>query len=447
MYKRHIISELRKWSATPDRKPLVLRGARQVGKTTVVEQFAVDFTQFIHLNLERGRDKEIFTQYSSASEILQLIFLQYNQRWENRNNTLLFIDEIQESSKAVAMLRYFYEEFPEIYVIAAGSLLETIFDKGVNFPVGRVEYRILRPFSFAEFLEAMGENQAFEHYNQVPMSDFVHQKLLPLFHTYTLVGGMPEVLKSYIETKDLTLLRTTYESLLATYFDDAEKYAKNQSQVQIIRHAVKAAFYEAGSRIKFAGFGASNYGSKEMGEVLRTLEKVMLLYLVFPTTQTEPPYMPDIKKSPRLQVLDTGMLNFFAGLQKELFGTRDLNALYQGKITEHVVGQEFLAAKYNLMNELHFWVRDKKQSNAEVDFLFPFDGEMIPVEVKSGASGKMRSLHQYVDNSKADFAVRFYAGKISLEEHKTINGKIFKLLSLPYFLSGKLEEYLIYFRK
>jgi predicted AAA+ superfamily ATPase len=313
MYKRNIVEELRKWRNSPQRKPLVLRGARQVGKTTVVEQFAADFSQFIHLNLERDKDREIFTQYHSASEVLQMIFLQYNSRWEKRCETLLFIDEIQESPEAVAILRYFYEEFPEIYVIAAGSLLETIFDKGINFPVGRVEYRALRPFSFAEFLEAMGENQAFELYSKVPMPDFAYSKLLQLFHTYTLVGGMPEVLKIYIETRDLTLLRTIYESLLATYFSDAEKYAKNQNQVQIIRHAVKAIFYEAGSRIKFAGFGASNYGSKEMGEVLRTLERVMLLHLIFPTTQTEQPFIPDIKKSPRLQALDTGMLNFISG--------------------------------------------------------------------------------------------------------------------------------------
>lgn len=272
-------------------------------------------------------------------------------------------------------------------------------------------------------------------------------KLLELFHTYTLIGGMPEVLKSYIERRDLTLLQTVYESLITTYFDDAEKYAKNQNQVQVIRHAVKSAFYEAGSRIKFAGFGASNYGSKEMGEVLRTLEKVMLLHLVFPTTQNEPPFMPDIKKSPRLQVLDTGMLNFFAGLQRELFGMRDLNSLYQGRITEHIVGQEFLAARFNVMNELRFWVRDKKQSSAEIDFLFSVNGEMIPVEVKSGASGKMRSLHQYIDSSGTDFAVRFYAGKVNLETHKTIAGKTFNLLSLPYFLAGKLEGYVKYFKK
>jgi len=445
MYYRKIISELRAWRNSTGRKPLVLRGARQVGKTTVVEQFAADFSQFIHLNLERDADRELFVKYKNVDELLQAMFFKNNKSIDLLPDTLLFIDEIQELPEAVAMLRYFYEDFPALNVVAAGSLLENMLGRSINFPVGRVEYRVLRPVSFAEFLEAMGENQALQMYETIPLPDFAFDKLLSLFHAYTLIGGMPEVVAKYINNRDLTALPNVYESLLGTYFNDIEKYAQNSSQIQIFRHAIRAAFYEAGSRIKFAGFGASNYGSKDMGEVLRTLEKVMLLHLIYPTVQTEKPFKPDIKKSPRLQVLDTGMLNFFSGLQKEIFGTRDLNDFYQGRITEHIVGQEFLAAKFNLMNELRFWVREKKQSSAETDFLFPFDGEVFPVEIKSGAGGRMRSLFLYLDNSKCDFAVRFYAGKISLEEHKTIAGKPFRLLSLPYFLAGNLENYLKHF--
>lgn len=420
----------------------MLRGARQVGKTTIVEQFASEFSQYIPLNLERTADRNFFVRYDSVDEIVQAILFQHNKKAEELNNTLLFIDEIQQSPEAVAMLRYFYEDYPNLYVVAAGSLLETLVGKSINFPVGRVEYRAVRPVSFAEFLAAMGEDMALDAYSQVPLPDFAHEKLLHLFHTYALIGGMPEIVACYVEKRDLTLLQNVYESLLIPYFDDAEKYAKNAGQIQILRHAIRTIFYEAGRRIKFQGFGASAYNSKEMSEVLRTLEKAMLIHLVFPTTQTEPPFLPDIKKSPRLQVLDTGMLNFFSGLQKELFGTKDLNALYQGKITEHIVGQELLASNSSLLNSLHFWVRDKKQSEAEVDFMFPYNGAMIPVEVKSGTCGKLRSLLQYIDVSKAKVAVRFYAGQIQLEEHQTKNGNSFKLLNLPYFLSGRLKEYL-----
>lgn len=445
MFERGIITELRKWKVSKNRKPLVLRGARQTGKTTIVKQFATEYSQYIYLNLERPFDKEIFVRYQSIDEIVQAIFFQYNKSTEQMADTLLFIDEIQQSPEAVALLRYFYEDYPDLHVIAAGSLLETLLGKSINFPVGRVEYRAIRPVSFAEFLSAMNEKQALEQYNNVPVKDFAHEKLLKLFHTYTLIGGMPEIVAKYLENRDITDLQNTYESLLIPYFDDVEKYAKNSGQMQILRHAIRSIFHEAGRRIKFQGFGASSYNSQEMGEVLRTLEKAMLMQLVFPTTQTETPFLPDIKKSPRLQVLDTGMLNFFSGLQKELFGTQDLNGLYQGKITEHIVGQELLASNYSFLNSLHFWVRDKKQSEAEIDIMYPYNSMMIPVEVKSGKSGKLRSLLYFLDISKNDFAVRFYAGKIQLEEHKTPAGKPFKLLNLPYYLSGKLKDYLDYY--
>ena len=445
MYQRNAIKELLKWKNSNGRKPLVLRGARQVGKTTIVDIFSENYTQYIYLNLEREKDREVFEKYGSIDEIVQYIFLQYNKNLDKIDDTLLFIDEIQIEPKAVAMLRYFYEEYPILHVIAAGSMLETLFDRGVNFPVGRVEFRVLHPVSFEEFLGAMSESQALTLYNKIPLPEFAHSKLLQLFHIYTLIGGMPEVVAKYAENKDVTSLSNIYESLIATYFDDVEKYAKNANQVQIVRHAIRSSFYEAGTRIKFQGFGASSYNSREMSEVLRMLEKTMLIHLVFPTTQTAAPFMPDVKKSPKLQVLDTGMVNYFSGLQKELFGTRDLNAHYQGKIAEHIAGQELLAYNYNILNTLHFWVRDKKQSDAEVDFLYNFDGQIIPVEIKSGRSGKLRSLLQFLELSEISVAVRLYAGQLHVEEHKTLTDKPFKLINLPYFLAGKLDEYLKYF--
>ena len=442
MYHRNAVKELLKWKTSNGRKPLVLRGARQVGKTTVMGLFSENYAQYINLNLERERDREVFNKYGSIEEIVQYIFLQYNKHLDKISDTLLFIDEIQIEPKAVAMLRYFYEEYPELHVIAAGSMLETLFDRGINFPVGRVEYRKMHPVSFEEFLGAINENQALEIYRQVPLPAFAHNKLLQLFHTYTLIGGMPEVVGKYAESRDISSLSNIYESLIATYLDDVEKYAKNLSQVPIVRHAIRSTFYEAGTRIKYQGFGASSYNSREMSEVLQMLEKAMLIHLVFPTTQADAPFMPDVKKSPKLQALDTGLVNYFSGLQRELFGTRDLNAHYQGKIAEHIVGQELLSSNYNVLNCLHFWVRDKKQSDAEVDFLYQFDGQMIPVEVKSGRSGKLRSLLQFLDMSNISVAVRFYAGDFQVEEHKTLTGKPFKLINIPYFLAGKLKEYL-----
>ena len=442
MYQRNSIKELLRWKRSKGRKPLVLRGARQVGKTTVVELFAENYAQYIYMNLERERDRDIFVKYSSIDEIVQFVFFQYNKNLDKISDTLLFIDEIQNEPCAVAMLRYFYEEYPNLHVIAAGSMLETLFDRGISFPVGRVEYRKINPVSFEEFLGAINEKQAMELYNQIPLPAFAHAKLLQLFHTYTLIGGMPEVVQKYVECKNIIALSDVYEALVLTYLDDVEKYAKNAKQVQIVRHAIRSSFYEAGARIKFYGFGASSYNSRDIIEVLRMLEKTMLINLVFPTTQTDPPFMPDIKKSPKLLVLDTGLVNYFSGLQKELFGTQDLNEQFRGKIAEHIVGQEIVASTHNILHTLQFWVRDKKQSNAEIDYLYNFDGQMIPVEVKSGKSGKLRSLLQFFELSKISVAVRFYAGQFQVEEHKTTSGKPFKLINIPYFLAGKLGKYL-----
>ena len=442
MYQRNIVEELLKWKNSTGRKPLVLRGARQVGKTSVVGLFSKNYAQYIYLNLEREKDRYVFEKYKSIEEIVQYIFFQYNKNLHQINETLLFIDEIHVEPQAVTMLRYFYEEYPELHVIAAGSMLETLFDRGINFPVGRVEYRKMYPVSFEEFLGALNENQALELYHKIPFPDFAHDKLIQLFHTYTLIGGMPEIVEKYAKNKDITSLSGIYEALIATYFDDVEKYAKNTNQVQMVRHVIRSSFYEAGTRIKYQGFGASSYNSREISEVLRMLEKTMMLNLVFPTIQTAAPFMPDVKKSPKLQVLDTGLVNYFSGLQKELFGTKDLNAHYQGKIAEHIVGQELLASKTNILHGLQFWVRDKKQSDAEVDFLFQFDGQMIPVEVKSGKSGKLRSLLQFLEIADVSVAVRFYAGHFQIEEHKTSKGKSFRLINIPYFLTGKLSCYL-----
>ncbi|HTJ14460.1 MAG TPA: AAA family ATPase, partial [Dinghuibacter sp.] len=343
MFKRSIHDRLEEWSAKKDRKPLVIRGARQVGKTTAIRQFSTRFGQYIYLNLERDDDREPFEQFTSLESLVQALFFLKNQRLDKRGDTLLFIDEIQEVPEALKMLRYFYEEAPDIRVIAAGSMLETLFNRQVSFPVGRVEYMAIYPVSFPEFLSAMGEDGALDQLTKVPMAPFAHTRLLQLFHQYALIGGMPEVVQRYAESKDLTTLGSVYESLIVSYIDDVEKYAGNQTQVEMIRYAIRASYAEAGKRIKYQGFGKSNYGSREMGEALRTLEKALLIHLVFPQTSATLPLEPDHKKSPRLQVLDTGMLNYFVGIQKEIIGTKDLNAVYQGTIIEHLVGQELLA--------------------------------------------------------------------------------------------------------
>jgi hypothetical protein len=268
---------------------------------------------------------------------------------------------------------------------------------------------------------------------------------MELFRTYTLIGGMPEVVNNYSQKKDLLSLSPIYDSLIASYIEDVEKYASNETQVQHIRHAIRSSFHEAGKRIKYEGFGNSSYRSRDMGEALRTLEKAFFLHLMFPCTTTTLPVLPDMKKSPRLQVLDTGLLNYMAGIQKEILGTPDLHAVYHGKIIEHLIGQELLSTQHYALSNLLFWVREKKTSNAEVDYIFPFDGKLIPVEVKSGKEGTLRSLHLFMDESPNEIAVRFYSGKLNITFSKTLQDKTYKILNLPYYLGTQLEKYLDWF--
>lgn len=442
MLNRNILAELIRWKTDPGRKPLLLRGARQVGKTTIVDMFAGEFEQYIRLNLELEEDAAPFRNYTNVQQLTEALFFIKDKNIDKLRSTLLFIDEIQEVPGALNLLRYFYEQLPDLHVIAAGSLLETAIKGNTKIPVGRLEYKVVRPMCFDEYLQATGDKSALEQYRKVPMDEYAHDKVLALFHNYVLIGGMPAVVDHYLANRNLSALAAIYESLIVSYINDVEKYGRTSNLVQVIRHVINSSYYEAGTRIKFNHFGNSNYSSKKVSEAIRILEKVMLVHLIYPTTNARLPIVPDLKKSPRLQVLDTGMMNHFAGLQKEIIGTTNLNNIYQGKITEHMVGQELLASKFNVLNNLNFWVRQKVDASAEVDFVIPYDGLIIPVEVKSGSSGTLRSLHGFMDAAPHDIAVRLYNGKVKVDHINTLNGKEYRLLNLPYYLAMHIEKYL-----
>lgn len=446
MFNRRINSELDAWLNRPNRKPLIIRGARQVGKTTVVNQFARRFEQYIYINLEHPNDRLLFTRFENIELLVQSLFFLKGQQLSKRNDTLLFIDEIQEVPEALNVLRYFYEQAPELKVIAAGSMLESLFDTNIRFPVGRVEYLVLRPVSFPEFLEATGEHAALEQLQHIPCNDFAHDKLLSLYHRYALIGGMPEIVEEYAATGDLVALGRIYDSLITSYLDDVEKYAKSDAQAIHLRHAIRASFGEAGKRISFAGFGNSVYRSREMGESLRALEKALLLHLVYPQTTATLPLQPDVRKSPRLQILDTGLLSYMVGIQHSVLGSNDLSSVYQGALIEHLTGQELLATKYSALSGLHFWVREKAASNAEVDFIVVFEGKLIPIETKSGKAGRLRSLHSFMDEAPHALAVRFYAGNLRVSTVKTSAGKPYFLLDLPYYLVSQIDHYVKWFQ-
>lgn len=438
---REIEQHLQVWKAKADRKPLILRGARQVGKTTLVHQFSTLYKQYVYLNLEREEHRRFFETLSNVTDIINAIFLQNGLKAEYKN-TLLFIDEIQESPKAIALLRYFYEDLPDLHVISAGSLLEFALSDVKSFPVGRVNIMHLFPLNFKEFLRAIGNDMAVNAIETVPLQPYAHEVLMQLFHTYAIIGGMPEVVKRYTTTKSLLELNEIYESIWSTYKDDVRKYAKSQTEEKVIYHIVSTAHNYLDERVTFQNFGHSNYKSREVGEAFRSLDDAKVIQLIYPTTDSAFPVRADLKKKPRMQFLDTGLVNHSLKIQAELIGLEDLSEAYKGALIPHLIFQEWISTQYQSYQKPHFWVREKKQSSAEVDLVIYQQGMVIPVEIKSGPTGKMRSLHQFMEQCAHPYAVRLYAGKFEVIQAKTPNGKPFYLMNLPYYLGTMLKEYI-----
>lgn len=441
MFNRKIISDLEKWADKHNRKPLILRGARQTGKTSAVRMFSQKYEVYIELNLEKESERRYFEELSDVKDILDAICLTRGVQ-PIKGKTLLFIDEIQFSPRAVAMLRYFYEEMSWLHVISAGSLLDTIMDKKISFPVGRVEYLPMHPCSFSEFLMAIDHQQGVEVLSKFPFPEYAHTVMLDLFKTYAMIGGMPEVIATYKTENSLTSLSPVYDALITSYLDDVEKYARNSTLEKVIRHIIENSFRSAGTQITFQGFGNSLYRSREMSEAFKALERTFFLQLVYPVTSTEIPMTANLRRSPKLQVMDTGLVNYMAGSRVELMGSKQLSDAYNGKIAEHITGQELKALTNSVLFKLKYWTRESKNATSELDFVWQHAGKVVPIEVKSGKSGKLRSLHQFMDQAEHPWAVRIYSGTFSVEKVKTIAGKEFWLMNLPFYLINQLPHYL-----
>lgn len=445
MIKRQLENFLNEWKNAPSRKPLILRGARQVGKTTLIEQFGKSFDQYLSFNLERAADRSLFDAVENLAATVQLLFLSRRKADRHDKKTLIFIDEVQEVPKVLEALRFFYEDYPHLYIIVTGSLLEFSMEQIARTPVGRVEFAELYPLNFQEYLDGMGNQVLLNILNQIPVDNQLLNPIYDVFHEYTMIGGMPNITASYLQDKNLSRILNLYASITEAYKADIEKYATNSTQRSILRHIMDTAPFEIDNRIVFNHFGNSSFKTREVKEAINALEKAKILQLIYPTTNVSLPELPDFKKSPRLQYLDVGLVNFQLGLHRELLLISDLNDASRGKLIQQVVMQELKSLRYLPDMGLHFWVREESGTSSEVDLVYPYRNMLIPIEIKSGASGALRSLHEFMDRCPHATAVRFYAGKISIDHLQTRKGKPYRLLNLPYFLAAWLEEYLKWF--
>ena len=275
----------------------------------------------------------------------------------------------------------------------------------------------------------------------IPVSEAAHPLLLAAFHRYTVLGGMPDIIDALARGAEFAELPQLYAGIWEAYRSDIEKYAKSDTQRNVLRHLMQTAAY-ADDRFSLAGFGESQYSSRVVSEAFSALTRARVLQLIYPTSDVKAPAGPVLRKRPRVQLLDTGLLNHIRGIQSELLDTDDLHSLYRGRIAQHIVTQEIIALHPEAGWNPLFWIRAKKSSNAEVDLVLSKGVELIPLEVKAGMQGRLRSLHVFVEQANAPIAMRALRNAPSVEDVQTLSGYPYRLVNLPYYAVSEWEAYL-----
>ena len=445
--KRDAESALSEWRDRPSRKPLVLRGARQVGKTYLVEHWgAGKFKSVVTVDLERERDLHSLFSLSDPKRVLDELGV-LRGRSVTPGKSLLFLDEIQACPPALALLRYFHELMPELHVIAAGSLLDfALREFEYSMPVGRIEFLHLQPMSFEEFVAAT-EGQALADYLKTwtlaqPPSEAVTKKLLEAVRRYFFLGGMPEAVGAYAERKDLLEVQRIQSALVETVQADFGKYGPRRLQ-ELMRKTYRHVAENVGRKIKFVNISRE----ERSAAVRRALELLALSRVVHPVVHTSANGLPlgaeRDERHFKALFLDIGLVNRLCGLG--LAGAEDLTTVSEGALAEQFVGQQLLCVAPAFEDpQLFYWAREARNANAEVDFVISRNHQILPVEVKAGKTGTLRSTFQFLREKRRTRAVRFYTGAPALEDVKLPGdeGTTVQLLSLPLYAVGQLNRLL-----
>ena len=391
--ERNITKNLLAWKEKPNRKPLVVRGARQTGKSFSISAFGnTSFEGTTHLlNFERQPDLHlVFEKNYEIARIVSELEILTNKKI-NPGKDLLFFDEIQECPKAIVSLRYFYEELPELHIIAAGSLLEfALMD--IPFPVGRVQLLNMYPMSFYEFLKASGNSIAADLINGEPkeLSKSVHNMLVDEIRKYFFVGGMPECVKTYVDTKSLSEVSEIQSDLINTFRQDFNKYAR-KADSSCLNSVLFNVSQKVGEQIKYSEL-ANGFSNPTIKKAFDLLENARLIKKVKAANPSGIPLGASAKdKKFKSVMLDIGLMANLNGINiSKEYMKSDLLSVFRGSMAEQFVGQEILAATNS---DLYYWAREASGSSAETDYLIEKQGKVIPVEVKSGKSGSLKSLH------------------------------------------------------
>jgi predicted AAA+ superfamily ATPase len=434
--KRFIDYYLNQWVKDDLHKPLLLRGARQIGKTFAVRNLGKKFTNYVEINFEEINCKNVFEKDLNPKRILQELSLITGQSIIP-GKTLLFLDEAQEVPRAILALRYFYEKIPALHVIAAGSLLDFALEK-VGIPVGRVESIYMYPLSWLEFLLAKGEHLLFDALFQFspeqPASEAVHTKLLGLLSEYFAIGGMPEVVSSWVKKQDPQRCFKIQQSLRDAYRQDFEKYAK-QHQIKYVEILFEQVPKQLGRKFKFSDI-PGEFRKRELMPCFELLVKAGVIHPVYQTHAQGLPLGADADMNQfKMIFLDIGLAQASLGLDlKDWFLNPDTAFVNQGSIVETFVGQEMLVYSYPFQKKpLYYWHREARGSNAEIDYVTHLQGKIIPIEVKSGTSGSLKGLKEFlICHPKTPYSIRF-----SGHNYSTHNN----LLSYPLYAISKAIQF------
>lgn len=417
-YPRLIDRYLIEWAANNSRKPLLLRGARQVGKSSAVRHLGSSFESFVEINLEKQPAyKQFFQQDIDIKRIVPLIAAMAGKDIVPKK-TLLFIDEIQSCPEAIMALRFFKEDMPALHVIAAGSLLEFALEELPTFGVGRIHSMFMYPMTFDEFLSANGETLLLQMRNEAtpshPLPEALYQKLISLFRTFILIGGMPEVVSKWVTTHNYLACQELQDDLIITYEDDFPKYRKKVDPM-LLRQVMRSSAMQIGNKFVYSKVG-NGYSTSEVKKGLEMLSLAGILISVTHSNANGLPLGSEANPQYRkILLLDTGLmlrlLNMNLGditeLTTHILTSNISDLINKGAIAEMLAGLELLHYRTpNIRYELFYWVRQAKNSQAEIDYLSNYKTVILPIEVKAGRQGGMKSLWGFMKEKHLTKAVR-----------------------------------------
>jgi uncharacterized protein len=421
MFKRIIDLHLDEWKSDPYRKPLLLRGARQVGKTYAVRRLGSGFEHFVEVNFEKLKEAGTLFEKDLIPENLIVTLSLLTKAPIIPGKTLLFFDEVQESPRVIIALRYFYEEMPALHVIAAGSLLEFAIEK-VGVPVGRIAMLYMYPMSFLEYLVATGDHliakKILGHPVGMPMGEPIHSRILDKMGEYLSIGGMPEAVTRWVQTKDPSLSLQVLHQIVATYRQDFEKYAR-KAQVKYLEQLFRQIPHMVSKEFSYREVHGE-YRKRELAPALELLERANIVHVIRYSSGQGIPIGAEVDFDIfKVIYLDIALCQVILGADTSIWFLRPLEGFEnRGEIAEAFVAQELLCySSPHSKAELHFWKRKEKNSAAEVDYLIQQEEKIFPIEVKSGHGNTLRSLRLFLEtHPKSTYGIRFSALDYSVTE-------------------------------